>query len=939
MLDYRAKILTPWIDLSEQHSNFRKKAEQVIEAFSRGKSVPHIAVTGPYGQGKTQFLFHLMRIALDNNCIPVYTYASSLRDLVTETTNAAKFADIVHTAAFAEVDAIRKNKPGPLTTDTALSDFIRDRSPTGLPKAPVILFVDEWEQVYAELQNVVTTSDRNPLRALFDRSDIHLVLGFAPLSSYESGAGNLLGQGEADRRRLTVFRIPPVSPRQFRDYLQLDPGQANFFWWLGRGRMGLVLKAYQDSKNFDIQSSDGISSLVNVSMGNISGVPALDLDTLFEKSNWREIYDLHPRDAASATRCVFILDEGFEEKSKAFFMKLGFTAANSLSLGHYLQMLLEALSNKDGIAVLNSAEDFTVLVEATRDLALEFVDSPEAAHAFQERYEGLGSQADLTMRGLLDTTGTVGELKDYSLALPFEFKDIVHFFPFPLSVPTLPGASEADVTNWIQQHGSKPLAEDRIEDTHFLVFEDFLSFSKYTREHERVFVERSLPQLRHSHIALLSGVVGDLNGVALWLQTQGRLTLSLVQPKSLADLIRNSCYLSSRQKTSCSATLRDRIHELQISFERDGDRATARKILLYLAALNQSFRDNCQTHSERYTYTDERRGPLANDFQRLRESYAFTFPFWLAFAIEDHQSFDELANLRSFLIDGGPLSRFLPQEGGYRTAVNYLPTRRGSQPSQLNEQVKRVRDFYKPMLTELNTLADVVSEDLFTGLVEDDLSRFLLRSIFRLKGEMEPTQPVIARLVDRFKHAIEIRDAVSETEDQLESVTGLKFDSSLNFLAEEGVQIRQLINILENASALRKEQALVLIEFANGVAGGIQEKSGTYDKSVKVLKYDPLWSQILRLEGLSTLADTGNNDLLEYLELSRDRLATIIDDSLKQSRTQASSSGPFDQSSLESVHRLFQPPLELLDAINAIQNRIATCNELLAKLPDGGGNS
>ncbi|MCH8799867.1 MAG: hypothetical protein IH963_03060, partial [Chloroflexi bacterium] len=408
MLDYRAKILTPWIDLSEQHSNFRKKAEQVIEAFSRGKSVPHIAVTGPYGQGKTQFLFHLMRIALDNNCIPVYTYASSLRDLVTETTNAAKFADIVHTAAFAEVDAIRKNKPGPLTTDTALSDFIRDRSPTGLPKAPVILFVDEWEQVYAELQNVVTTSDRNPLRALFDRSDIHLVLGFAPLSSYESGAGNLLGQGEADRRRLTVFRIPPVSPRQFRDYLQLDPGQANFFWWLGRGRMGLVLKAYQDSKNFDIQSSDGISSLVNVSMGNISGVPALDLDTLFEKSNWREIYDLHPRDAASATRCVFILDEGFEEKSKAFFMKLGFTAANSLSLGHYLQMLLEALSNKDGIAVLNSAEDFTVLVEATRDLALEFVDSPEAAHAFQERYEGLGSQADLTMRGLLDTTGTVG---------------------------------------------------------------------------------------------------------------------------------------------------------------------------------------------------------------------------------------------------------------------------------------------------------------------------------------------------------------------------------------------------------------------------------------------------------------------------------------------------------------------------------------------------
>jgi len=65
MKGYEANIETEWQPLSKQHEKHLENLDKILTAYVNGNTrIPSIAVVGPYGQGKTQLLFHILARAL-----------------------------------------------------------------------------------------------------------------------------------------------------------------------------------------------------------------------------------------------------------------------------------------------------------------------------------------------------------------------------------------------------------------------------------------------------------------------------------------------------------------------------------------------------------------------------------------------------------------------------------------------------------------------------------------------------------------------------------------------------------------------------------------------------------------------------------------------------------------------------------------------------------
>jgi hypothetical protein len=939
MLDYRAHYETEWRDLSERHKVVRTKIEENLLQFIKGKHVPNVAIAGPYGQGKTQLLLHLMRLALENGGLPIYTHATNLLRLAEQDMDAAKFADTIKQAVKDEIKALNGRSKGPLTVDEHLSDVIREqRFLQGIPNAPVLLLVDEWEQVYQELQDKVKTDDRNPLRALLDDHSMHLVLAFAPRSVYELGATASLGGAEADRRRLTIFRIPPVDPAEFSRYLGLARGQANFFWWVGRGRMGLVLKACQDAENFDLDSAEGLRSFVKESMGEISGVPSLELDRLFEKPNWKDVLRLCPKQAATEIRLLFLLDDNFKDKARSFFMKLGFRAEHAISLAHYMSLLLRGLCGDDDQAVINSVDDFPALVEATRDLALEFEEDSEMIRALQEKYEGLGDLSGLITRVISEPDALV-KWKEVETGLPFALKDILTFFPFPLSVPTFPGITEKELQSWLADVKEVPLAKDRKDSTSFLIFDKFSTFASYLRSREHAFLEQALPQGRHTVVLLLEGTVGEVSGAAQWLQSQKRLEIRPLTPRLLADFVRNACYLICKSMGTPVPVenLREGLASLHGEFAKKGDRASARKVLHYTNAVEEAFRTLSQTHESNLTYADDRRETLLAELRKQMETpVALPYPFMIAFAPEDTKGMELLSEVRELLGKDRALQRFLPAAGGFRGAVDFFPARRRGQSVQLSEQVQRVRSFYGPRMLALTALANAVSEESFLYLVDDELSRFLLKTLHRTINQTQVDRASFEEEKGKLQRALDSHRLIKGYEEELKEVTGLPFDPEINFSDNEKEGIEDLIALVDKAKYTRREYQYVFLQFVKEVARNVQDAAGQYEKQALDLIYEPAWNELLALRDLLSYADNATSEALEYSGIHRDRLAALINRVIEDARQEAANLRVVNIDSLKRIRNIFEEVLNLKGALEDIERHIKTVQDQVALLRQGG---
>lgn len=893
ILGYEASIETEWLPLSDQHEAYLKQIDAYVGALSKGnKNVPRIAVVGPYGQGKTQLLFHIMKLTFQNGGTAIYTHADRIVRLIERKIGPdgailpSELPPLLKEAILDDLKNLDKKDSLLLITDPEVVDYVKGHVASDPSKNFQVLLVDEIEQAYEFLQQKIQTSDRNPIRSLLDSKEVYTVLAFAPRSIYEYKLGATLGEGEAERSRFETFYLPPVTSQQTKKFLNIpDKGFANFLWWMSRGRARFLIKAFQQRDKYSLKELRGFRSFAEA-MGNISGVPCFDLDALRDKggkfvSNWKEVLCLVP----TATRedreraLLFKIDGDFDRKATDFFGKLGFSGKHSLILADYFSLLLDAVSDDVGQAVVKK-KDSLALIRATYELALEHTYDEKIITELQKRLDDLQAQPDLrySLPDMMEEAG-IAESEKPNKLLPFDFDKLLEFFPFPLSSPQLPEAPKEDVNKWLNELPDLPIAEDEESSVVLLFFKDFDHFRRYCENEKHAFVEKVLPERKRAAILLLQGEIPskDLPATARWLKNQGRQEIQKLRPSLLADFLSNALYLVKPNLKQPRPYLRKQLEALRKEFEAKNDRATAGKILRYSSALNElacSLPVELAGSIKSFVY--ERKGvAFEGEFSKQRGTQAFFCPFTLAFFEEDQEGLRALAQIRSSAERSDrPLFEFLPETGGYRTAIRFLPTidRKGT-PGH-NDSVEAIRSQYKDRIDDIEGLGKLLSKEEVVNLVEDELTRYLLQSYHeaqRFKGIAPGEKKTV---LEYLRSSLETQSKILGQEQALKTSIGIGFEASLRFSPEQDQAVRELQAMVGKADTWRSAvYQRVFIVFAEQLATGIKGRADAFWKALSNLPPKE-FQDLSKLGDLFSFPDQMSDEVFKYLNISRDKLAS-----------------------------------------------------------------
>lgn len=946
---YEATLDAEWLPLSEQHKKHLQHLEEILSAYLKGnRNVPAVAVVGPYGQGKTQLLFHILKSVIAGGGLPVYTHADRIIKLLNEKVGKdtrvlpSDLPKYLKEAMLKELKNIRndQSRKNILFTDQQIIDYLKDRLPNDLGTKPMVLLIDELEQAYQSLQDKIETSDRNPIRSLLDPKEIYTVLAFAPRSIYEYELGATLGEGEAESSRLSILSLPTFSPKELKEFLDVPSrGLANFIWWMSRGRARHAIKALQESQKYALGEPRGFRFFIE-SMGKISGVPCFDLDALMDTkgkfvTNWKDIINLVP----SSTRdeeewaLLFRIDGNFAPKAINFFGKLGFPGKYSMILSEYLTILLRAISNEDEEATIRK-KDALSLVRSTYELSLEHTYDEEFISVLQKELDELQTDPSLkySFPDIMEEAG-IAERTKLSEFLPFDFDKLLQFFPFPLSSPQLPGTSRNAVDKWLDDLGDYSLAEDEESLTSILFFRDFEHFKRYHQRRKHKFVEQALPERRLTSILLLQGEYSStqLPPVALWLRNQGRLNIRRVRPSLLADFLCNALFLIQPDFDQPRLLLRKEIESLRDKFRESGDRATARKIFHYWSALDELVRSVSQTlPGASKTLIYERKGvAFESAYERQKSAEAFFHPFSLAFFAEDTEALRGLAQLRSWSERSDrPLNAYLPEESGYRTAVRFLPTTDRKGVPRQSDSVGTIQIFFKDRVANLESLADSVSKEEFQMLADDELSRFLLGAYYESKRFRATSEGEKKRVLEYLNQSLGIQGKILEEEEALKSSIGVGFEASLKFSPEQEQAISGLCALVDESSTWHSAvYQRIFFTFVEQSAIAIKNEADRFWKTINQLpSYE--YRKLKGLKELFSLLNQFPEDVFRYIGVSRDKFASDLNKIRKDAEEKIQDfMGGLHGNNIVAVYDHFKDLLDLQERFEGIRDDITSVKE------------
>jgi len=897
VFSYEASIGTKWLPLSEQHRKHLDQIDEYVKEYIRGRTdVPRFAVVGPYGQGKTQLLFHILRLTFENGGIAAYIHADRIAELIEKRGKngrilPSRLPQTIREAVMQDFEAISLNQSRSLVIididKPEVIDYLKNKLPQDLKAKPLVILIDELEQAYQLLQERIETSDRNPIRSLLDTRETYTVLAFAPRSIYEYKIGTILAEGEAERSRFDIFYLPPVSSTEIRKFLNIPTkGYSNFIWWVSRGRARFLIKAFQQGKNYTLNAQRGFASFVEA-MGKVSGVPCFDLDALVDKegkfvSNWQETLNLVPQPSSheGERALLFKINENFLPKATEFFGGLGFAGKHSIILADFLNLLLDALSDENDEAILRK-KNVLPLIRVTYELTLEHTYDEMLVSELQKRLDELQAHSDLrySLPDMMEESN-VAESVRRDRCLPFDFEKLLEFFPFPLSSPQLPGTSKELVDKWLSDLDDYPLAEDNEGATTILYFSDFEHFKRYCNNEKSAFLQKNLSESKQSVILLLRG--GDVPptdwpGVVRWLKSQNRLYAEKVRPLLLADFLANALFLMLQNSSQPRLPLKKEVEILRGEFEEKGDRASATKIYRYQGALDELVKSGIQNlpgSSKSFIYKTQGVA-FEREVSWRTGAEAFFYPFTLSFFPEDDEGLRALSQLRSWAERSGrPLFEFLPEAGGYRTAVRFLPTTDRKGVPQHSESVEAIRNCYKGLTDDLSALANLgVSRDEFRTLVEDELSQYLLESYYESSKFKGITGGEKQRVLDYLRQALEIHQKILCEHEALRESLGIGIDPSLKFSREQEEAIRGLQSLVEKTDTWRSiVYQRVLFVFVEQIATNIKMKVDEFWKVLNTLPPEK-YRNLKGLEELFSLPNRLSEETVKYLDLHRDKFS------------------------------------------------------------------
>lgn len=730
---YEATIDTKWSDFTDEHQRIRNNLEQILLEYANGDLKNMIPIRGPYAQGKSTILIHLFRYAWENGIPAILTPLEKI--LPPNKMEAAKYSKFVKEEVYGEVKRIfaTSNEISLIKQDAKewIVNNILGNSQINIRENIAVLLVDEMEQYYKELLEKVPSDDRTPLKEFTQKKELLVIAAFGPTSMYEAMSS------EAERRRWhPPFRIPPIKAFHLRKESE-DYG--NFAWWVGKGRPGYAFKVL----DCDISSLENIRQFEHFAqqdIGEIEDTPSIELDILSRyfgaRDFVREIYphtQAEPKIPDGVCRGKILTSNEFLECVKKGLKRCAWLDREIERFCYYLDIIIDAISRDSQFLFPNARDGHDPeRLKALFEIALDYAFDIEGGEidplmgGISEKLKNLSQDFQRFFYTELYNNLKIEALPEGAI---LSYDLIPELFPVPLVSPRI---GDMDVNNarerilsshpsgWWITLDRKDLPQGLIDIKIFINEEKLRGFLDSPDLMEYLHPSKGIL------CVLLQGNVRNtentLSGFARWLYNDGRLRFD--QPSALL-----SNFITTFIGFYCCDGLpAQELIEIMTNKKEEvfkTNKPLSRKIARNLKIL-MDFRDfairDMNLYRDKFSFIGDPRaiGEAAAQSRTL-------LPDFIALSFCSQHELDTVLEFKLLIESSEELKNL---KTGFIWLLDKLSVGK-KRPAKLSAPLRDVKSQFDTKKQNLTVLAQFIEEENFKNLAENDVSREVLRGIYK----------------------------------------------------------------------------------------------------------------------------------------------------------------------------------------------------------------
>ena len=479
-----ADINQEWEKLSEDHEKMESYFKEVLNAFLKGNDVhPSYLITGVFGQGKTSFLYHILRESVNIGILPIFVIA---RDLF-EKVEARDYGEVkeeinriveelkasIQNGDFSQYKQFIISLPS--ESQEELIKFYQRNLDRISRFDKLALLVDELEDVYKKIKE---KAGPDPLRTWLEDKSYLKILSLTPSGIYDLGG--------ADESRLIKWNIPSVSIEYIRNKIGVSAGKANALWWLSRGIPRHIVQNYRVLSNISerdetLRIRENLESPPLEHIGKPpTRVKAVEINFLSDHSRIKYLVNLIPQESESYRGFVITkeLDEGSLSNVLQRMFNLTHEGEKELALiiAHYFKLVAMTISDETFTAYIDENE-----INEFMELVLDILLENEYKKPIVEKHmakvleisEKLKADPNLLLTTLLTNPLQGISFEDVGKKLPFTINEIRKLFPLPMANPIIKSNPD-DAFREIVGKGL-PVCKNEA----FMFFASYRDFEKY----------------------------------------------------------------------------------------------------------------------------------------------------------------------------------------------------------------------------------------------------------------------------------------------------------------------------------------------------------------------------------------------------------------------------------------------------------------------------
>ncbi len=788
MVLFEASIDKEWEDFTKSsdftesheisHEMIRQNLENPIKEFISGKKQDLFALWGPYGQGKTQLMFHLFKYTWRNGGIALFTKLEKLLPKG-EMKGSDQFKEYIENLI---KNSIIKIKNGEIDEVDLLNSECRDWLKLWINSNPLhqnidnraVLLIDEMEENYRALLDRVKAEENAPLKACTAQDNFMIIAAFAPTSQYEALTG------EAEKRRWKSYRLPTLTARVLKDR---NMKYGNFAWWVSKGRLGLAFKILDVLQNRPLNVFSDFEEFADKDIGKIAKVSSIETSEFAKYMDIKDyLTELFPhseiKHEVGLTTGKIIREIEFINTLKNGLKEEGWEAREIEILGDYLNYIINALSidegflfpqEKDGkdperiLTLLKIGVDFAIEITGRNDNIISIYDKIYKWKNFEGFY-----YTKLFSR-VLSLSSKEGSVLSYDL-LP-------KLFPLPITSPIIGEIPiEQCRENILTNHPSTNyyLAKDiatLYEGQIYYLY--FINNKKLNQFLNSTAIKEFLPPDK----GIVCIVLEDkeeirLDSTASWLKTQNRLRIEYPSRSLIHFLI---SFMNHYQQSFEDGDLKYILSE-KAEEEFKKDKTLSRKLYFHADILEEFLKFNANLSLKRDKFEIKNK----DNVNTYRTRYdRFSDVVGLSFCKIDE--LDIIHRFKQIIMGSNDLKELRTGVSGLLKDVSISKPEK--KPLKLSGTLETVKDFYGSELNNLIVLANLSDEADFIKLSSEDNSKELLKGIYKYIKPPHHDKSLITQEINTVIESIANlkagREAVTETfgsflikESKSESISG-----------------------------------------------------------------------------------------------------------------------------------------------------------------------